>query len=133
MVLKKDKIYKVRHNFISSESYIKNTIIFSPTENIVLQDGFFQGSAYKYTGQMYNKCRHIDTHFTVCFDRKIVTKFDLDRYGNQCHSHTGVDPSCELVDNFTNEDYESIKKAIGILGNNYRYNRKLNKLIYESN
>lgn len=126
MILEKDKIYKVKHGFVYG--FPKNFIIFSPLDDIVLQDDFFKGREVGYC--VSSRCRHINTHFTVRFDSKIETKFDLDRYGNPHHSSTGVDPSCELIEKFTNEDYNYIKQAMSILGGDYHYNRKLNKIVY---
>ena len=126
MILEKDKVYKVKHGFVCGFS--KNFIIFSPLDDIVLQDDFFKGKEVGY--YVGGECHHINTHFTVCFDSRIETKFDLDRYGNPHHSSTSVDPSCELIEKFTNEDYNYIKQAMSILGNNHHYNRKLNKIVY---
>lgn len=117
MILEKDKVYKVKHtSFTTNVDGWTNNIIFSPINDIEIPEGFF--------GE-YSNCapiRNIDTHFTVCFDRKIVTKYD------SRPSETGLDRNCVILD-ITDEDYSCIRKVIEKLGDRYKYNRKLNKII----
>ena len=115
MTLEKDKVYKVKHNSYFGRCQ-RNEIIFSPINNVELPKGFFD---------VYSNCapiRSIDTHFTVCFDKTIRTKYDI--RGSQ----TGLDRNCVILD-ITDEDYSLIRKAIERLGYGYKYNRKLNKII----
>ena len=118
MFLEKDKVYKVRHNTFTNPIGWVNYIIFSPIYNVIIPDDFFDKTVYK------SAIRDISTHFTVCFDKNIITKYD----GGIKKSVTGLRHDCEILD-ITNEDYPLIKEAMEKLGHGYKYNRKLNKLI----
>lgn len=117
MTLEKDKVYKVKHtSFITNVDNWTNNIIFSPINDIEIPEGFFG----KYN--VFPPIRDIKTHFTVCFDRKIVTKYD------SRPSETGLDHNCIML-KITDEDYSYIRKVIERLGYGHKYNRKLNKII----
>ena len=106
MTLEKDKVYKAIHLGVWGRR--RDYIIFSPLDDIT-----FDG----------NHSITFKTHFTVCFDGGIMTKDDSDS------AITGFDSGCKLV-NFNNKDLADVRKAIGLLGNNHHYNRKLNKVVY---
>ena len=113
MTLEKDKVYKVKHLSFTTNNYEwTNNIIFSPINNIEIPEGFFS----KYG--VFPSIRDIKTHFTVCFDRRIVTKYD------SRPSETGLKHDCIML-KITDEDYPFIREAIERLGNGYKYNRKL--------
>lgn len=116
MKLEKDVVYKVYHKNIFYDSKRRSYIIFSPLCDVELVGDSFEKTL----------STSFKTHFTVCFDGNIVTKY------SKRPSETGVDCSCELM-SFKNVDYDEIRKAINLLGNKHQYNRKLNKIVYESN
>ena len=118
MTLEKDKVYKVKHLLFRNPSEWTNNIIFSPISDIEIPNNFFD----KNCTDIVSPIPDIDTHFTVCFDYKINTKYSLKG------SATGIDRNCLILD-ITNEDYPIIKEAIDELGHGYKYNRKLNKII----
>lgn len=109
MIFEKDKVYKVIHGDIFAPNLDRNYIIFSPLEDIDIE--------------MDNYSIPIKTHFTVCFDKRIITKFDIRP------SETGFDSFCRKSELHTKQDIIDIKNAIIKLGHGYKYNRKLNKLI----
>jgi hypothetical protein len=86
MTLEKDKVYKVKHTSFTTNVYgWTNNIIFSPINDIEIPEGFFD----KY--DVFPPIRDIKTHFTVCFDRKIATKYD------SRPSETGLDHNCIML------------------------------------
>jgi len=121
MFLEKDKVYKIIHSFQQSiRQYDRDYIICSPREDIEVTDGSV----------------NFDTHFTVCFNGK-VTINRLIRGGGVDLTHpseTSISTS-DVITPLKNEDIEDVRKAIGMLGERYKYNRRINKLIikYESN
>lgn len=119
MILEKDKVYKVIHTdvFFRRRAYI----IFSPLQDVDLK------------GEINDmKPTSFRTHFTVCFDGSIATKNDTNSEGDSNPSSSGMYNSCILA-KFTNADYDDIRRALVKLGDNHHYNRKLNKIVYESN
>ena len=118
MILEKDKVYKVIHNdvFFRRRAYI----IFSPLKDIDLNGEIKDIRPITFR-----------THFTVCFDESITTKNDVNAKGDSEPSSTGMNKSCSIA-KFTNADYDDIRRALVKLGNNYHYNRKLNKIVYVS-
>lgn len=116
MIIEKDRIYKVLH---SDVPFRRDYIIFSPREDIDLGGEI----------EEMNWPRQIFTHFTVCFDGAILTKYSTNEKGDSEPSSTGIDRRCRL-EKLTNADYDDIKRAMRLLGNNHHYNRKLNKVVY---
>lgn len=106
MTFEKDKVYKAIHIGVWGRK--RDYIIFSPLDDIMF------GEQHSIT---------FKTHFTVCFDGGIMTKYDSDI------AKTGFDSGCRLG-KLNNKDYDDIKRAMRLLGNNHHYNRKLNKVIY---
>ena len=122
MTLEKDKVYKVKHVTYTCPIGWTNIIIFSPIDDIEIPEGFFDTSL----SNCIPPIKGIKTHFTVCFDGFVATKYNL------TPSVTGIDKRCRILD-ITNEDYPTIRGAIAKIGHGYKYNRKLNKLIETKN
>ena len=118
MTLEKDKVYKVKHVTYTCPRGWTNIIIFSPIDDIEIPEGFFDTSLLNCIPPI----RGIKTHFTVCFDGFVATKY------SSRPSVTGIDKNCLILD-ITNEDYPTIRDAIAKIGNGCKYNRKLNKII----
>jgi hypothetical protein len=120
MKLEKDKVYKFRHYALCACAAYRDFIIFSPINDIEIPIGYFEGTSGM-------QIPAFQTHFTVCFDKSIATKYGI--RGSQ----TAVTSNCRMLE-IRNEDYNDIKSAIVKLGHGYKYNRKLNKIIqYENN
>lgn len=119
MKLEKDKVYKFQHYQPYSAVKWRDFIIFSPINDIEVPRGYFEGTSGM---QIVFK-----THFTVCFDKSIETKYGI------MGSQTAVTSKSRILE-IRNEDYNDIRRAIVKLGHGYKYNRKLNKIIqYENN
>ena len=105
ITFEKDKIYKAIHTDVWGRK--RNYIIFSPLRDITFNR---VSTTFK-------------THFTVCFDDTITTKYDTD------YAITGFDSSCKLG-KLNNKDLADVRRAMRLLGDSHHYNRKLNKLVY---
>lgn len=116
ITLEKDKVYKVKSCIVNIISWRKY-VIFSPLSDITIPEDFLGGDIYDFPRSLT-----IKTHFTVCFDGSINTKYDLKP------SETGLHCRCSILDINPN-DYNDIRKAINKLGHGYMYNRKLNKIV----
>ena len=119
MILERDKIYKVKHSMFLCRNWT-NYVIFAPIYDIKIPDGFFD----KDNKNEVIPIRDIKTHFTVCLDKSIITRYD------KRPSLTGLDRFCDML-TIENEDYSIIREAITKLGHGYKYNRKLNKIVVE--
>ena len=106
MKLEKDKVYKINHigaigmrTWTSQRTYI----ICSPIKDIELGE---EHTSFK-------------THFTICFDGSI-----------ECDDKSSSGASLKSnLEELNDRDVEEIRNAINMLGENFKYNRKLHKLI----
>lgn len=119
MILEKDKVYKIRHDFREyyCPSKWRNYIICSPikdidTENLKL---------FSYLSLRKERYTNFDCHFVVCFDGKTTKTNRKDK-----DSQTAFYESCEIM-SLEEEDLNDVRKAVTMLG--VKYNRKLNKLV----
>ena len=115
MTLEKDKIYKIRHfRQMLQPEYARQYIICSPKDDVVIDSDY----------------KNFETHFTICFSGRILThglsNGNKDVFSKP--STTSISKS-DIIEKLNNNDYDEIRTALGMLGNNYRYNRRLNKLI----
>ena len=114
IVLEKDKVYKIEHPECSGDflPYDRNYIIFSPLNDIIVEDDYFSGKPSLF--------KHINfrTHFTICLDGNIITEV----------GSSGIQTHCRILQ-LLPSDLKDIKRAINALKGKYKYNRKLNQLI----
>ena len=115
MTLEKDKIYKIRHfTQMLHLEYSRQYIICSPKDDVVIESDY----------------KTFETHFTICFSGRILThglsNANEDVFSKP--SSTSISKS-DIIEKLNNNDYNEIRIALGMLDNNYRYNRRLNKLI----
>ena len=112
MTLEKDKIYKIRHfHQMLHPEYARQYIICSPKDDVVINSD--------------SDCKTFETHFTICFSGRILTH-ELTDFSKP--SSTSISKP-DIIEKLNNNDYDEIRIALGMLDNNYRYNRRLNKLI----
>lgn len=130
MVLKRGKVYKVKHPLVRQReyNYERDYIIFSPREDIILRDDYFGVDPIptKFTELVRLEQKNLPTIFTVCFNGNVIVTKEVKNDITQLSS-TGIDRFCNIIP-LKNEDYKDIRKAIGLLGNRYKYNRKLNEI-----
>jgi hypothetical protein len=74
---------------------------------------------------------NVFTIFTVCFSGEIRTENEIEPMNPHGHSSTGVDRFGRLLP-LTNKDYEDLRRVVDELGEGYKYNRKLNEIVYDS-
>ena len=128
MKLEKNKIYKIEHQTV--RAFSRNYIICAFKNDIAINDNFFE---------KYDPCgrekeifqRPLDTVFTSCFNGEIMIADRMGADNPTGSSQTGISNFCTFLP-IEEKDYEDIWKAIRALGGKYKYNRKLNKLIYEA-
>jgi len=120
MILESDKVYKVEH---CTPFRKRKYIIFSPLKDIKVPDDYFGNNEFM---PKYDNIRHINTHFTICFDGSILTEFDIVR-DKPFQPQTGIDCACKLLP-LCLKDLEEIRMTIKQMGHGYKYNRKLNKI-----
>ena len=114
MVLEKNKIYKIIHRFYGNTRFLRNYIICSPKQDVIVEEGTVT----------------FETHFTICFDKRIITH-QLIEHGALDYtqsSSTSVQKS-SILEELNNKDINEIRIAVGMLEGKYKYNRKLNRLI----
>jgi hypothetical protein len=124
MILEKGKVYKVHHIF-APRDYDRDYIIFSPLDDVMLADDYF--TEYK-MGMRYESM-NIFTLFTVCFSGEVLVVSEAETRNPHGYSTTGIDRFLKLLP-LTDKDYDDIRKALLLLGNGYKYNRKLNEIVY---
>lgn len=113
MILEKDKVYKIRHDFRGYyPSKWRNYIICSPikdidTENLKL---------LSYLSTRMERYTPFDCHFVICFNGTAIGK----------DAQTSFYESCEVLP-LDSKDLGDIRKVVTMLG--ITYNRKLNKLV----
>jgi len=124
MILEKGKVYKIKHIFAPCD-YERDYIIFSPLNDVMLADDYF--TEYK----MGIQCRsmNIFTLFTVCFSGEVRVVSEAETLNPHGYSTTGLDRFSKLLP-LTVKDYEDIRKVVDALGEGYKYNRKLNEIVY---
>lgn len=114
MVLEKDKIYKIIHKFHSNTGFLRNYIICSPKQDVIVEEGTVT----------------FETHFTICFNKRVITH-KLLKGGALDYtqsSSTSVNKS-NILEELNNKDINEIRTAVGMLEGKYKYNRRLNRLI----
>ena len=72
MILERDTIYKVKHIMFPTCRNWGNYVIFAPIYDIEVPDGFFDKDSNKEVIPVIG----IQTHFTVCLDKTIHTRYD---------------------------------------------------------
>ena len=131
MKLEKNKVYKIKHPTVHGYPHGRNYIICAFKNDIAINDNFFE---------KYNPCKwekeiwvssSIDTVFTSCFSGEIMIADTVEDDNPTGSSQTGISNFCTFLP-IEEKDHEDIWKAIKALGGKYKYNRKLNKLIYEA-
>lgn len=130
MKLEKNKVYKIKHPTVHGYPHDRNYIICVFRNDITIEDNFFE---------KYNPCgrekeifkRPLDTVFTSCFNGEIMIADTVEADNPTGSSQTGITNFCTFLP-IEERDYEDIWKAIRALGGKYKYNRKLNKLIYDA-
>lgn len=111
--LEKDKVYKIKHKNV--HAFERNYIICAPSEDVDIVH--LNGVATLSDG--LHKLRIFPCHFIVCFDGNI-----------EIDGTSGFFDDCEIM-LLERKDYDDIKRGVvGIVGT--KYNRKLNKLIYDT-
>jgi hypothetical protein len=131
MKLEKNKVYKIKHPTVHGYPHGRNYIICAFKNDIAINDNFFE---------KYNPCKwekeiwvssSIDTVFTSCFSGEIMIADTVEADNPTGSSQTGISNFCTFLP-IEEKDYEDIRKAIGMLGKGYRYNRKLNIITYDT-
>lgn len=111
--LEKDKVYKIKHTH--SYDYERNYIICAPSEDVDIIH--LNGVGNLSDG--LHKLRIFPCHFIICFDGNI-----------EIEGTSGFFDDCEIMP-LEGKDYDDIKRGVGgMVGT--KYNRKLNKLIYDT-
>ena len=124
MILEKGKVYKAKHIFVP-RNYERDYIIFSPLDDVMLADDYFT----EYTMGMRYDSMNIFTLFTVCFSGGVIVASEAETLNPHGYSTTGIDRFSKLLP-LTDKDYEDIRKVVDALGKGYKYNRKLNEIVY---
>ena len=128
MKLEKNKVYKIKHPTVHGYPHDRNYIICAFKNDITIEDNFFE----EYNPGKWEKFkRNIDTVFTSCFSGEIMIADTVEADNPTGSSQTGISNFCTFLP-IEEKDHEDIWKAIRALGGKYKYNRKLNKLIYEA-
>lgn len=124
MKLEKGKVYKAKHVLVP-RGYDRDYIIFSPLDDVMLADDYF--TEFK-MGIRYESM-NIFTLFTVCFSGDVLVASEAETRNPHGYSTTGIDRFLKLLP-LTDKDYEDIRKVVDALGEGYKYNRKLNEIVY---
>jgi len=130
MKLEKNKVYKIKHPTVHGYRHARDYIICAFKNDITIEDNFFE----KYNPREREKeiwKRAIDTVFTSCFSGEIMIADTVEADNPTGSSQTGISNFCIFLP-IEEKDHEDIRKAIRELGSKYKYNRKLNKLVYEA-
>ena len=118
MILEKNKVYKIFHNPMSfGKPYPRDYVLVCPNRNLTIPDGFIRGKAIR---SVYRRCDdiHFGCLFIVCLDG--CFSFNS---GSSISEDSYLEP-------LNNGDLEDIRKALtGIIGDKYKYNRKLNMVV----
>jgi hypothetical protein len=124
MILEKGKVYKIYHMFAPQE-YGRDYIIFSPLDDVMLADDYFT----EYNMGIRCESMKIFTLFTVCFSGEVLVATEAETLNPHGYSTTGIDRFSKLIP-LTDKDYDDIRKVVDALGEGYKYNRKLNEIVY---
>lgn len=124
MILEKGKVYKVKHLFAPGY-YERDYIIFSPKEDVILADDYFTD----YKSRLRCESMNIFTLFTVCFSGDVIVVSEAETRNPHGYSTTGIDRFIKIIP-LTEKDYEDIRKVVDALGKGYKYNRRLNEIVY---
>lgn len=124
MILEKGKVYKVKHIF-APRDYERDYIIFSPLDDVMLADDYF--TDYKFG--LRCESMNIFTLFTVCFSGEVLVASEAETLNPHGYSTTGIDRFIKIIP-LIEKDYEDIRKVVDALGKGYKYNRRLNEIVY---
>ena len=123
MILEKDKIYKIFHNPSSfADPFPRDYLLLCPSDNLVLADDFVKGKEYGKGLKYWEQAKHrtFDCLFIVCFDGKFSFNHESSIFEDS------------YFEDLNNDDLKEIKDVLsymGKMGEKYKYNRKLNKII----
>jgi hypothetical protein len=118
MILEKNKVYKIFHNPSTfRDAYPRDYVLVCPNRSLSIPDDFIKGKAAR---TEYRTChtKRFDCLFIVCLDGG----FSFNRISSISED--------SYLEPLNDGDLKDIRKALnGIIGDKYKYNRKLNKLI----
>jgi hypothetical protein len=127
MIFEKNKVYKIYHNPSSfGEFFPRDYLLVCPKNDLVLGDGFLKGKKYWYeAGHFIPRYNVFPCIFVVGFDGL----FSID-----CNSSICEDCYTEELNEYDLKNIRDILQYMAQMGERYKYNRKLNKIIqYENN
>lgn len=120
MILEKDKVYKIRHEFWGNRhDDWRDYIICSPINDIDTEKLRFCSRFHYPTMERYTP---FDCHFVICFDGTVIGEAAQTSF----YPQTSFFESCEVLP-LDSKDLGDIRKVVTMLG--IAYNRKLNKLV----
>lgn len=116
MILEKDKVYKVYHNPMGfGKPYPRDFLLICPIKDIVFDDGFLKGD--EFNSWHSPKYKEFECLFIVCFD------------GSYVFNHaTCVTEDCH-IEPLNEDDLKDIRKVLNDMSGEYKFNRKLNKVV----
>lgn len=116
MILEKDKVYKVYHSPKSfGTPYPRYFLLICPIKDIVFDDGFLKGDEFNSWNPP--KYKRFVCLFIVCFDGSYVF-----------NQETCVVEDCH-IEPLNEYDLKDIRKVLDGMHGDYKFNRKLNKVV----
>ena len=123
MILEKDKIYKIFHNPRGfADPFPRDYLLLCPSDNLVLADDFVKGKEYRKRLKYWQQAKHVSFGclFIVCFDGKFSFNHESSIFEDS------------YFEDLNNGDLKEIKDVLlymSKMGEKYKYNRKLNRVI----